>query len=367
MSTIAEVFRMHAPGFLAKHGERLPTAHRKVIRSILDCRTEALGLLHFRCSECGTAFELHRSCGNRHCPTCGKAKGKAWLDKRLGQLLPVPHFMITFTVPAVFRSLFLHHQRLCYTALFQASSSVLRRLASESTYFPGDTSGFFGVLHTWGRTLSYHPHIHYIVPAGAFDSHTHRWHPCPTAFYAPVRVLSKLVKARMFAMLTRAALAHELPPGAFGKDWNVDSRPVGKGVRALRYLSAYVFRTAISDKRLLQITDRTVTFAYTDTTTGRHKQMTLSAEEFIRRFLQHVLPTGFIKIRYYGFLHPSSAIPLKLAVTLLEAFTDLRPPRHREPTTTGTLAPFCPACNATAVLLFYSQPSRTPTATAGFT
>ena len=244
--------------------------------------------------------------------------------------------------------------------LFHTSSALLGRLGGEQTYFAGDTLGFFGVLHTWGRTLSYHPHIHYIVPAGAFDSRIHRWHPCPTAFYAPVRVLSKLMKARMFAGLRRAGLLSELPPDAFKKDWNVDCRPVGSGVRALRYLSAYVFRAAISDKRIVQVSERTVTFAYTDTKTGTNKRMTLSGAEFLRRFLQHVLPSGFMRIRYYGFLHPCSAIPLKLAVALLEAAAGI--PAHRSTASQDrTRVPVhCPACNGEAALLYYAAPAHRP-------
>jgi hypothetical protein len=274
--------------------------------------------------------------------------------------------MITFTVPAAFRSLFLHHQRLCYGMLFRSSSALLARLGGEQTYFGGDTPGFFGVLHTWGRTLSYHPHIHFIVPAGAFDSRTHRWHPCPTAFYVPVRVLSKLMKARMFSGLRRAGLLSELPPNAFEKDWNVDCRPVGSGVRALRYLSAYVFRSAISDKRLVEVTERTVTFAYTDTKTGTNKRMTLTGSEFLRRVLQHVLPSGFVRIRYYGFLHPCSAIPLKLAVALLEAVAGI--PAHTSTASQDRIRVpvHCPACNGDAALLYYA-PATHRLPTAGFT
>ena len=243
---------------------------------------------------------------------------------------------------------------------------MLTQLGSEQTYFGGDTPGFFGVLHTWGRTLSYHPHIHYIVPAGAFDRTTHQWHPCPDAFYVPVRVLSKLMKARMFSRLRRAGMLSELPPDAFEKDWNVDSPPVGSGVRALRYLSAYVFRTAISDKRLVEVTERTVTFAYTDTKTGADKRMTLTGGEFLRRFLQHVLPSGFMRIRYYGFLHPCSAIPVKLAVALLEAFAGI-PARTRPSRETKIPTPVCcPACNGKAALLYYAGPTQ-QLPTSGFT
>jgi|GEM_PF-4816234 len=195
MSALAELFRTHGPAYCAASHD-LPARHRAVIDSIAHCRTEALGRLTCSCDECGRLFDIYRSCGNRHCPLCGKAKGRQWLAGQLDRLLPVPHFMITFTVPAAFRSVFLRHQKRCYQAFFRASSAVLAQLGSESTYFPGDMPGFFGVLHTWGRKLTYHPHIHYIVPAGAFERNTHRWHDCPTAFYAPVRILSKPVKAR---------------------------------------------------------------------------------------------------------------------------------------------------------------------------
>ena len=210
------------------------------------------------------------------------------------------------------------HRKLCYQAFFQASSAVLSRLGAESTYFPGDRPGFFGVLHTWGRNLSYHPHIHCIVPAGAFDSRTHRWHDCPTAFYAPVRILSKLVKARFFALVEKTGLLEKLPPGAFDKDWNVDSRPVGTGV---------------------------------------DKLMSLKPFEFIRRFLQHVLPKGFMKVRYFGFLHPASAIPLRLAVALLEAAKDVYVAVHRVHAEPTPSAPFCPRCSGSGHVLFFSPPA----------
>ena len=358
MSALAELFRTHGPAYCAASHD-LPARHRAVIDSIAHCRSEALGTLTCSCDECGRLFDIYRSCGNRHCPLCGKAKGRQWLAGQLDRLLPVPHFMITFTVPAAFRSLFLRHQKRCYQAFFRASSAVLAQLGSESTYFPGDMPGFFGVLHTWGRKLTYHPHIHYIVPAGAFERNTHRWHDCPTAFYAPVRILSKLVKARFFALIRNAGLLEELPPRAFEKDWNVDSRPVGTGVRALRYLSAYVFRTAISDKRIVSVGEDSVTFAYTDTKTGVDKRMSLSPFEFIRRFLGHVLPKGFMKIRYFGFLHPSSAIPLKLAVALLEAAKDVHALVARRDPQPKSAAPFCPACAGAAHVLFFSPPPRT--------
>jgi hypothetical protein len=351
MPAVADVIRRFAPAYLNQSDKRVPAAHRAVIRSIIACRTESLGTLHYECSECKSTFNLYRSCGNRHCPTCGGAKNQAWLTERIDRLLPVPHFMITFTVPSVLRPFFLHHQRECYGAFFTASSSVLSRLASEDTWFPGDTPGFFGVLHTWGRTLQYHPHIHYIVPGGAFNRETHRWHHSPKAFFVPVRILSRLVKQRFFSLIRSTGLLRDLPPDAFHQDWNVDSRPVGTGRRALKYLSAYVFRTAICDKRIVTISDEAVTFRYTDSRSGQAKLMSLDPMEFIRRFLQHVLPPGFMKIRYYGFLHPASRMPLALAAALLEAFADVRAAVRR---TARTAGPFCPRCNAPGHFLRFS-------------
>ena len=363
MPAIADIFRRFTPAYLEQFGDRVPTAHRAVIRSIITCRTESLGTLHYACSGCKSTFDLYRSCGNRHCPTCGGAKNHSWLTERIDRLLPVPHFMVTFTVPAILRPFFLHHQRVCYGAFFTASSSVLSRLASEDTWFPGDTPGFFGVLHTWGRTLQYHPHIHYIVPAGAFDRETHRWHRSPKTFFVPVRILSKLVKARFFALIKNAGLLGELPPDAFDRDWNVDCRPVGTGRRALKYLSAYVFRTAISDKRIVSICDDAVTFRYTDSKTGETKLMSLDPTEFIRRFLQHVLPSGFMKIRYYGFLHPASAMPLMLAAALLEAFANVHAAVRCKHQAVG---PFCPRCNGPGHFLRFS-PRPVPILKPGFT
>lgn len=172
-----------------------------------------------------------------------------------------------------------------------------------------------------------------------------------------MRILSKLVKARFFALVEKTGLLEKLPPGAFDKDWNVDSRPVGTSVRALRYLSACIFRTAICDKRIVSVGKDSVTFAYTDTRTGVDKLLSLKPFEFIRRFLQHVLPKGFMKVRYFGFLHPASAIPLRLAVALLEAAKDVYVAVHRVHAEPTPSAPFCPRCSGSGHVLFFSPPA----------
>jgi hypothetical protein len=365
MTTVRDIFTAYGQAYLQAFGDRLPANHREVIQAIAHCRTPMLGSILCRCEDCGKSFEIYKSCGNRHCPTCQSEKANLWLGRRLDQLLPVHHFMITFTVPAAFRDFIRSHQRFAYPTLFKASSQTLKRLGSESTYFEGDTPGFFGVLHTWGRQMQYHPHIHYIVPGGAFSSQDHSWHPSSQAFYLPVRIMAKLVKASFFKMMKKADLLHLIPRDAWKQDWNVNSRAVGNGVRSVRYLSAYVFRTAISDSRILKIEHDQVLFRYTDTKSGTAKTLRLSAFEFIRRFLQHVLPPGFMKIRYYGFLHPSSHIPLKLAVTLLEAWSGVRA-RDIQLDTDRSGGPFCPECSGPVRLLYFLPPRTVVPAAAGF-
>ncbi len=318
--TVRDIFQTYGMAYLNKYADTIPDNHRKVIHDIMDCRTERMGTILCTCNSCGYSFEIYKSCGNRHCPTCQGEKANDWLSKRLDQMLPVHHFMITFTVPAPFREFFRSHQSFAYSNLFKSSSFVLKKLASEKTYFDGDIPGFFGVLHTWGRQIQYHPHIHYIVPGGAFSSLDHSWHSSNKSFYLPVRIMSKLVKSYFYKKMKKEGFLHLIPDNAWEQDWNVNSQAVGNGARSVQYLANYVFRTAISDQRVLTVENDKVLFKYLDTRTEQEKITRLHVFEFIRRFLQHVLPKGFMKIRYFGFIHPSSKIPLKPAVVLLEAF-----------------------------------------------
>ena len=285
MPGVRDVFAEYGPAYLKSFSKHIPSHHRKVIRAIIDCRTERMGTILYQCESCGKAFELLRSCGNRHCPTCQSEKASQWLDRRLQQLMPVHHFMITFTVPAAFRDFIRANTHTAYAALFRASSGTLKCLASESTYFGGDLPGFFGVLHTWGRQMHYHPHIHYIVPGGAFSTQDYSWHSSPQAFYLPIRIMGKLMKSLFFRKMKKARLLSQIPQELWKQDWNVHSQAVGTGARSIRYLASYVFSTAISDSRIIEIENGHVRFRYSDTKTGVGKTMRLSAFEFIRRFL----------------------------------------------------------------------------------
>ena len=216
--TVRDVFLTHGRAYLNAFGHRMPANHKKVIQAIIQCRTPDLGTIVCACEDCANTYRIFRSCGNRHCPTCQGEKAINWFNARIDRMLPVHHFMITCTVPAEFRDFFRSHQRFAYSALFQATSKAMTTLAAEPTYFAGDTPGFFGVLHTWGRQMQYHPHIHYVVPGGAFSSSDHSWHSCPDAFYLPVRVMSAKIKSHFFKLMQKADLLHFAPADAWKKN-----------------------------------------------------------------------------------------------------------------------------------------------------
>jgi hypothetical protein len=354
---INDIFRTFGPEYLERHGEAVPREHRKAIQAIRDCRTEACGTTAYRCEECGKPHIVYRSCGNRHCPTCQHHKTRLWLQKQMERQLPGHHFMITFTVPEALRPFIRSHQRVAYSALFKASSETLNMLASDEKFMGGDLPGFFGVLHTWGRTIDYHPHIHYIATGGAFSTSGGTWHPSRLDFYLPVRALSKIFRAKFRGAMEKAGLLDQIPDEVWQMEWIVNSQAVGASEASLKYLAPYVFRVAISNTRILSVEDRTVTFRYRKSGSNRWRTMALEIMEFIRRFLQHVLPTGFMKVRYYGFMNTNCAVPLEKISALIQlahGFDLAMPESEVEPP-----APMvCPKCGGTLKLLFVSLPQR---------
>jgi len=265
--------------------------------------------------------------------------------------------MITFTVPAALRDFIRANGRTAYAALFRASSRTLKRLASEPTYFGGDIPGFFGVLHTWGRQMHYHPHIHYIVPGGALCRTDGLWHSSRTDFYLPVRALSIIFKAKFRDAMKEAGLFDQIPSDLWQIEWNVNSQAIGSSEASLKYLAPYVFRVAISNSRIVKIENRTVFIRYRKCHSHRLRTLALEVMEFIRRFLQHVLPTGFMKVRYYGFMNPNCGVPLDHVTTLIEmacGFTMALPNTDLEPWQPIT----CPTCGGTLRLHALLLPSR---------
>jgi len=309
--TVAEVLRRHGGEYLERFGTRMPAEHRKVLGAIRACRTGVLGTVRYACASCGRSHVMGRSCGNRHCPTCQQEKTRAWLERQTARLLPCPYFLMTFTLPAELRCLARRNARAVYAALFKASSEAIRALAADKRFFGDAQPGFFGVLHTWDRTLGYHPHVHYVVPGGAVSADGNSWLPSGPAFFLPVKALSIVFRGKFREELRKAGLLTEVDPSVWRRHWVVNSQAVGDGRTSLKYLATYVFRVAISDHRIISCDDGQVTFSYRRSGTNRWRRMTLDPMEFIRRFLQHVLPRGLQKVRHYGFLGPQSPLSIE--------------------------------------------------------
>ncbi len=287
-------------------------SHRQVMRAIEQCRTEALGGHVYSCLDCEQVQYSYHSCRNRHCPKCQHERTQQWLEKQQDLRLPVPYFMLTFTLPDALRNVARSHQKLIYNLLFRTSAEAAQQLARDPR-FVGGRLGMVGVLHTWGRNLSYHPHVHYLVPAGGLkaDGQTLRAEAQPEAwlttrknFLFPVKALSKLFRAKFRDALRKHDCFDNVPAAVWRQVWVVHCQPVGNGEGALKYLALYIFRVAIRNKRILKLADGKVTFCFKDTGSSKTKLCTLAAEEFMRRFLQHVLPKGFVKVRYYGLFSP---------------------------------------------------------------
>jgi len=262
MGLLQELFRTHGPAYLERFGSAIPKAHKKVIAAIADCHTEAAGSALYVCDGCGQRHVVHRSCGNRHCPCCQQGKGHEWLERHRARQLPGEHFMLTFTVPEPLRPFLRRHQRIGYGALFEASAGAIKILAVDPRHIGGDVAGFFGVLHTWGRTLQYHPHIHYVVVGGALSHEDGRWHPARPGFYLPVRALSRIVRAKFRDRIDTYGLLGEIPGEVWSTEWNVNCQPAGDGLAALQYLAPYVFKVAISERRILGVDAHDVRFRY---------------------------------------------------------------------------------------------------------
>jgi len=339
MTTIKDIFRDYGPEYIQRFADRMPTDHRKVIDAIINCRSAHYGASIYQCTQCGKNHVVYRCCGNRHCPNCQHHKTRQWLQTQLDRQLPGHHFMITFTVPEKLRRFIRSHQRLGFAAMFAASSQTIKKLAADPKYIGGDLPGFFGVLHTWGRQMPYHPHIHYIVPGGALSKADGKWHCSRIDFFLPVKAMSKIFKTKFRDLII------------------VNCQAVGAGQHSLKYLAHYVFKVAISNSRIVKLENREVFFKYLKPQSNRWRTMAVDVMEFMRRFLQNVLPTGFMKIRYYGFLHPACSVALEKIQALIElafGFEITTPKIVLKPPDPMT----CKSCNATLILRFSLLPFR---------
>jgi hypothetical protein len=349
---LADIFRTYGPAYRAKFGNKILPQHLRVMRAIEHCRTPALGGHVYTCPDCGETQYVYHSCRNRHCPQCQHANAQRWLEEQYELQLPVPYFMLTFTLPSPLRAFARSHQKFVYDALFRTSAEAAQRLARDPR-FVGGTLGLVGVLHTWARDLSYHPHVHYLVPAGGLAEDGHTWLPARKKFLLPVKALSKLFRAKFRAALCKTDDLANIPTSVWEQEWVVHCKPVGDGRTALKYLAPYIFRVALSNRRIVKVENDQVTFRY-KTNTGQTKFGTLPAEKFIHRFLHHVLPKGFVKVRYYGLFSPAhrqqlTALRAQLATQSASASTpptdtDVNTPSESSSTATGARTVRCPAC-----------------------
>jgi hypothetical protein len=301
MVTLGEIFRRYGPAYRAQFGHQMSAEQHAAMRAIEACRTEALGGHVYRCEACATTRYSYHSCRNRHCPRCQHHASQTWLAQQQDLLLPVPYFLVTFTLPSGLRAVARQHPRTIYTLLFRASAAALQHLAQDPRFIGGQL-GMLGVLQTWTRDLRFHPHVHYLVPAIALAADGTLRKPRNPAFLVAAKPLALVFRAKLRAALRQTKLYQQIPVAAWQQAWVVDCRMVGSGQAALKYLAPYIFRVALSNNRIVGVQDDRVTFRYRDSTTKQMRSCTLSAEAFIGRFLQHILPKGFVKVRYYGLL-----------------------------------------------------------------
>ncbi len=301
---VAEVFRRFAGGYEARYGAAMLPSHRRAIADIIACRTEALGGELWCCPRCGILVPVFHSCRNRHCGQCNGERTQAWLEQRQAEILPLPYFHVTVTVPAQLRAALRSRQRVGYGALMTAAAQSIIELAGDP-HWVGGTVGVLAVLHTWTQQLHLHPHVHCLVTGGGLSDDGRCWHPAEKNFLFPNKALGKLLRTRFRAAFTKLCPDIDLPPHTWHRPWVVHITPWGAGKAALEYFARYAFRIAITDRRILSLDDTGLTFRYKDRAANCHRTCTLAGEEFMRRFLQHVLPQGFHKLRYYGLWHPA--------------------------------------------------------------
>lgn len=318
MPELADIVRSAGPAYINAHAGQLLPSHRRALSDIVRCRTPVLGGSLYRCGDCGNLDYRYHSCRNRHCPKCQEDRAQAWLENVRTRLLPCDHYLLTFTLPQQLRTLARSHQTTVYAALLREAAASVQTLATDRAWV-GGTLGILAVLHTWSRTLEYHPHAHLLVTAGGLSADGSVWvKPAHARFLVPGYMLSCIFRAKLRAALARAGLDHDIDPAVWKQRWTVHVQQIGTGEHALLYLSRYVYRVALSNHCIERFQHDRVTFRYTHARTGETRRITLPVNAFLARFLQHVLPRGFPKIRSYGLLSPSRRADLERARHLLD-------------------------------------------------
>jgi Putative transposase/Transposase zinc-binding domain len=359
---VADIIRAAGKSFIEKNRSWLTGLHRKVLSAIERCRTAALGGHRDRCSRCGYQTAIsYNSCRNRHCPKCQTNARDKWLAARQRELLAVPYVHVVFTLPHELAPMALHNKKILYALLFRASAATLLEIAADPKHL-GAEIGFLSVLHTWGQNLLLHPHVHCVIPAGGLSPDHAQWIHPRYSFFLPVKVLSRVFRGKFVSGLKQAfqngdlSLTGALQPlrkpetfhsflrTLFHQDWVVYAKPpFGGPEHVLQYLARYTHRVAISNHRLVAFRDGKVTFRWKDYAHGnKGRLMTLSAEEFLRRFLLHVLPRAFVRIRFFGLLaNRRRAALLPLCRTLIRPSFQTPPSPPQRDKSSGSTCPLC--------------------------
>jgi hypothetical protein len=340
---VADIVRLHGDAYRQRCGPALTSVQKKALRDIHNCRTPVLGGHVYQCDYCQEKRYSYHSCRNRSCPKCHRDQTNRWIGEQRQRLLPCAYYLITFTLPECLRPLARSHPKILYGLLMKAAAQALLKLAADSRFL-GARLGALAVLHTWTRAMLYHPHVPMLVTAGGLSGDRQRWVlPKNPKFLVPVRALSILFAAKMRAALKKTGLLDQVPSVVWNKPWVVHCRHASWGEKALDYVGRYVFRIAITNSRIERIQDGQVTFHYRDNRSQQTKRATLCGVEFLQRFLQHVLPTGCTKIRYYGIFSPHCQSQLNQARSLIPTrCAPTAEPAHADP---KIALPRCPRCS----------------------
>lgn len=327
--------------YMIRHGGNAIPEQLRALRDIQQCRTPQSGELYARCPDCQHGEWRPLSCGNRHCPTCLNHQTSSWLDKQQAKLMPVPYFLATFTLPYELRYLAYGHQKTVYSLMFKCVAEVLRSFAANPKHL-GAEIGMTMILHTHARDLSFHPHIHVLIPGGGIDKRFGKWRKVKNDYLFNGFALAKTFRGKFLDMLksTGLSLPQNLP-----EKWVAHCECVGNGLPALKYLARYLYRGVISEKNIVASHNGNVTFKYRDSTTDELRYSTVKAEDFLNILVKHVLPRGFRRVRDYGFLHANARKIRTLIQLILHVFTPIVPKQRQRPKYS------CPKCKAAMLVI----------------
>jgi len=363
---LGQVLRAAGCALREQLGHRLLPSQRRALADIAACRTPALGGHLHQCDKCGELRYSYHSCGNRHCPTCGHDLAQRWVERWLARLLPCHYYLVTVTLPSELRAVAFAHQRTVYSLLLREAAAAVLDLTADPRWV-GGRAAILAVLHTWTRAMLLHPHVHLLVSAGGLSADGEAWvKPRNPRFLVPGYALEKAVRGRVERAFRKAGLHRAAPEHVWHIPWVAHVKSVGAGLHALTYLGRYLFRVALANRSIERSDGDTVTFRWTENATGRTRRCTLTTTQLVARFLQHVLPRGFVKVRCYGLFSPACRDQLDAARRILSARRDLLGGRV-PPVTPVVPAPtfprpsqLCPRCRVGHMVAIAVVPRQRP-------